>query len=60
MSEADAKPPGTRRNMLWSGAAYMAGPASQILAAPYLIRHLGKEAYGVMFLVNSGDPACRA
>ncbi len=39
--------------MLWSGAAYLAGPASQLVAAPYLIRHLGSEIYGVLLLVNS-------
>ncbi len=39
--------------MLWSGAAYLAGPAVQLLVAPYLIRHLGSEIYGVLLLVNS-------
>ena len=31
----------------------LAGPGSQIIAAPYLVSHLGKEAYGVLLLVNS-------
>lgn len=39
--------------MVWSGAAYLTGPAVQLLVAPYLIRHLGVEIYGVLLLVNS-------
>lgn len=39
--------------MLWSSLAYLAGPAAQLLAAPYLIRHLGSEVYGILLLVNS-------
>ena len=46
-------PKGTRSNIIWSGAAYLAGPACQLVAAPYLIRHLGSEIYGVLLLVNS-------
>ena len=39
--------------MLWSGAAYLAGPAAQLLAAPYIIHRLGSEVYGVLLLVNT-------
>ncbi|HTI71387.1 MAG TPA: oligosaccharide flippase family protein, partial [Candidatus Limnocylindria bacterium] len=46
-------PSSARSNALWSGAASVAGPAAQLLAAPYLIRTLGKEAYSVLLLVNS-------
>ena len=41
------------KNVLWSGASYLAAPAVQLVCAPFLIHRLGTDVYGVWMLVNS-------
>ena len=52
-SSATTKPSSNKLNAAWSAASSVAGPAAQLLAAPYLISSLGREAYGIILLVNS-------